>query len=85
MVGKHHRIAGLKRVALSSAVTAPRPDVAQIAALADRLPAVRTEIFSKRHPAIDQHESHLAPPGAKQLRSAWSCRCSCQVASCANG
>jgi hypothetical protein len=39
IVEKHHRTAELKRVALRSAVTAPRPDVAQIAALADRFTA----------------------------------------------
>ena len=66
IVEKHHRIAGLKRVAPRSTVKAPRPDVAQIAALADRFTAKRTEILSKWHPAIDQYESHVAPPRAKQ-------------------
>ena len=56
---KYHRGAGLERVALSSAVTEPRPDVAQIAALADRRTAKLTEFCLNWRPAIDQHESEF--------------------------
>ena len=65
---KHRRGAGLERVALSSAVAEPRPDVAQIAALADRRTAKLTEFCLNRGPAIDQHESEFHV-GASQIEA----------------
>ena len=66
IVEMHHRIAGLGRVAFRSAVIETGPNVAQIARFGDRFTAKRTETLPKRRPAIDQHESHVAPPRAKQ-------------------
>jgi hypothetical protein len=59
-------IAGRQRVALRSAVAEPGSDIAQIAALADRLRATPAENSPEWRPAIDQHEFHVAPPIAKQ-------------------
>jgi hypothetical protein len=47
------------------AVDEVRPDFSQIAG-SDRLIAHRTEALWMRRPAIDQYESHVAPPSAKQ-------------------
>src|SRR5262245_59898708 len=63
---KHHRIARFERVTFPSAVAETRPNIAQIAPFADRFTTKRTETLPKRHPAIDQNESHVAPPRAKQ-------------------
>jgi hypothetical protein len=63
---KYQGIAGLEHVTLSSTVTQPRPNLAQIATLADRFAAKPTETLPERHPAVDQNEFHVAPPRAKQ-------------------
>ena len=63
---KRYGLAGLERVTLRSAVTEPRPNLAQIAAFADRFAAKPTETLPERHPAVDQNEFHVAPPRAKQ-------------------
>ena len=62
ILGKHHRIVALECIARLSAVTETRPDVAQIAALADPLAAKGTETLSERCSAIDHYEFHVMPP-----------------------
>ena len=47
------------------AVGEPRPDFSQIVR-ADWLTAKHTESMRTGRPAIYQHESHVAPPNAKQ-------------------
>jgi hypothetical protein len=61
---KHHRNTALERVALRSAVTEPRADVAQIAALADLFAAKPTETLPEWRPAIHQYEFHVVPPSS---------------------
>jgi hypothetical protein len=52
-------------VAIMIAVGEFCPDFPQIAR-PDRLTAQRTERLGAGRPAIHQHESHVAPPNAKQ-------------------
>jgi hypothetical protein len=63
---KQHAALGLNGVTCQSAVAEPRPDVPQIAFLAERIGAMRTETFPEGRPAVDHCKVHVAPPKAKQ-------------------
>jgi len=63
---KQHAALGLNGVTCQSAVAEPRPDVPQIAFLAERIGAMRTETFPEGRPAVDHYKVHVAPPKAKQ-------------------
>jgi hypothetical protein len=67
LANHHQRIAAVERVALGSAVAETRPDVAQIAALADRLATKRTETLPEWRPAIDDYKSHMTPPTGEAI------------------
>ena len=60
-------------VAIMIAVGEPRSDFSQIAR-PDRLMAPHTERLRAGRPAIDQYESHVAPPNAKQNTVSDGCR-----------
>src|ERR1700739_154601 len=63
---KQRAAVGLNGVTCQSAIAEPRPDVPQIAFLAERIGAKHTETFPEGRSAIDQYKVHVAPPKAKQ-------------------